>query len=278
MTLIITVANLKHMVQTSDMRISSSSSTKDEVNKAIVVNCRDAHFSIAYTGIATFPVEPTGRWASTAKWLSEYLYSLHVCMRSIDEIHELFENDIVPRFRRLSPISHTTFVLCGIKRTLKSGRVWFSPFAKYHPRLPEKQFLKQSLSVTEKQSDAWSYESRLSCHGIRNPAARSNRFLRSAGWEDVSAKFVATIRRASEDVAYGKVIGRDCTTVAIPTDGGPISSRRYCDKSPDITTSPIYLTNNLPPRMLMLEGKDAGSSACHLTIPGFEKLSGKKGH
>jgi hypothetical protein len=54
MTLIFTLATYNKIVQVSDRRLTWSDGriADDEANKAICVSCKDACFSVAYTGLA----------------------------------------------------------------------------------------------------------------------------------------------------------------------------------------------------------------------------------
>jgi hypothetical protein len=71
MTMIATLVARNKVVQVSDRRLTwpNGGLADDEANKAICVKCNNAHFSIAYTGLAEIGKERK----RTDIWLAEYL-------------------------------------------------------------------------------------------------------------------------------------------------------------------------------------------------------------
>ena len=82
MTLILTVATGQNIFQASDRRLTMPDGVlrDDEANKAICVRCRNAHFVIAYTGLAEIGAKRTDAW------IVEQLSAMKVGNKGIEQI------------------------------------------------------------------------------------------------------------------------------------------------------------------------------------------------
>jgi hypothetical protein len=66
------------IVQVSDRRLTLPGGKlyDDEANKAITVNCDDAYFSVAYTGLARLRDRDSREWMRTDKWAANTLWAI----------------------------------------------------------------------------------------------------------------------------------------------------------------------------------------------------------
>ncbi len=103
MTLIISVVTHSKAVQASDRRLTWEDKKKpnlnkydDDNNKAICVYCTDAHFAMAYTGIAR--IGP--RLERTDKWITDYLASIKADTMDLVSIGEVLKSRIEEHVRR----------------------------------------------------------------------------------------------------------------------------------------------------------------------------------
>lgn len=116
MTLIMTVATADKAVQASDRRLTSvnSNSFEDDRNKALCIRCSDAHFSVAYTGVAFIDSKRTD------EWILDYLISIRAFRMTASDISKALGKHRTATF---GSIHHKfnkklTLVLSGFRRSV----------------------------------------------------------------------------------------------------------------------------------------------------------------
>jgi hypothetical protein len=97
-TLIITALTANKIVQASDRRLTrfaDGSIFDDEANKAVCVGCKDAYFSIAYTGLGSISSKKID------EWLLDYLISIQAFQIDVPSIVNKLEKHLTTTFRSL---------------------------------------------------------------------------------------------------------------------------------------------------------------------------------
>jgi hypothetical protein len=229
MTLILSLATTKRVVQASDRRLTwPDGRVEDQANKAVCVVCADARFSIAYTGLAQLGPGLVG----TDEWLVDSLASSRageLDLRSIIEFlqnqaHVVLENTHVrPELKGLS------FVLVGYQRT--------RPFAVSVSNIEGDNFsildhIQPTFraNVAQLRADADPRTAQILMVSGAEPAADvfrhrvrklgRKRFFQTAPSDVVVKELIFLIRSASREPCYGSRVGRNCMSVETTLDSG----------------------------------------------------------
>jgi hypothetical protein len=98
MTLVITAATSRFVVQVSDRRLTYPDGCiyDDEANKAVVLQCRNAKLSMAYTGLGCVGS------MRTDEWLVDVLANAGAGHKPMEEVIELLTQSATIEFARLS--------------------------------------------------------------------------------------------------------------------------------------------------------------------------------
>jgi len=251
MTLIITAATANKVVQASDRRLTrytDGSVFDDDSNKAVCVGCKDAYFSIAYTGLASINSKKTD------EWILGYLISIHAFQMNLVSVSEALETQLTATFISLpKKYKRMTFVLSGYRHYIpftmiisnfERENIWphgevqedFITYVRWRRRIsnPEKG---HSISINGTQQ------------AVNRPIIRKikelirNRFFQQQECKIVADKLVSLIREAADTPKFGRYIGRNCMSVTMtpnPNDG--FVTKYYPDKASPFQYSPHLIT------------------------------------
>jgi hypothetical protein len=243
MTLILTVATQNKVVQASDRRVTfSDGSVRDGSNKAISVRCKNAYFSISYTGAAVVGGK------STDEWLLDYLADIHAGGMDFKSIYDAIIKKATDSHKYFS-VPELSFVLCGYL-SQRAFVVLISNYEKLTSNVVEKPKadFHGEYAIIKEGSDS----RRPLCLVINGcelaltekihlkfKRLTKKRFFQNNNATAIANKLVDIIREASESPNYGKYIGKDCMTVAMsrnPKDD--IEFRYHPAKASPITYGP----------------------------------------
>ncbi len=225
MTLIIGAVNRRHAVLVSDRRLSFDGQIlEDESNKAATLVCRDARLAIAFTGLARF-----GSF-STRQWLLEALSEAAEPDCKVGPMLDRLAKLATTTFARFSIPSRFLTVFCagyiyddagprGLMALVSNFESWERP-----------PFTKLATEFTV----SWIREKR--------PSEETIAVVRAVGMESVVrdedfdaihtllkndkparaavGKAVEVIRAAADRPASRNTIGRQCTSIVLPSDPG----------------------------------------------------------
>ena len=243
MTLIITAASPQTIVQVSDRKLTFPDGRKyrDNANKAIVVWCDDAHFSVAYTRLAHIREKGTNIWTPTDRWIANSLFDL-MQQPGLSTIRNLYRAFAVHAEETFAGMRHVTqdrkktaFIFAGFlgqqRRTSFVGslsNMRFSPkgYIKVERSFDPMQVwsLKPTMlpNEIEIQIDGridalFSKDVAVQAINRRTQVIhrRLERMKRSGSRspEEIAEDLVHVVRLASNHPDYGKYIGRDCMVV-----------------------------------------------------------------
>jgi hypothetical protein len=249
MTLILTVATADKIVQVSDRLLTYpiGGVPPGDANKAVVVRCQDARFTIAYTGMGIIEKKRTDIW------LAEYLNGIHAAHTDLNSICSAF-------IERLSTLSwqNQIYPLSLILAGYVSDRSFVALISNV-----EKWKTRESAAQTKFQLDALieaRYDPKqgpLFCFNGCEPAMtksinfklkhlRKKRFFQNNDADIVGLRLVHLIREASKTQGYGQYVGRDCMSVAISHDPEQdIICSYYPEKESSRTYTPFYISPRL---------------------------------
>lgn len=255
MTLIITVLTANKVLQASDRRLTSTtdgSVLDDEANKAVCVGCKDAYFSIAYTGLAS--INTMNGTMKTDEWLLGYLISIYAFQMDVSSISKALEGFLTTTF---SPFpkenKRATFVLAGYKH-YRPFRVIISNFERenlWPPGEAQNRFL--SYFGWMKKNDHTETAYSIAISGTRQAVSRAiiwklkglirNNFFQEKESKIVADTLVSLIREAADTARFGQYIGRNCMVVTMtpnPNDG--FVAKYYPAKASPYQYTPHLLT------------------------------------
>lgn len=228
MTLIITALTANKIIQASDRRLTrfaDGSIFDDEANKAVCVRCKDAYFSMAYTGLAAI------NSIRMDEWLVDYLNSI-----------KAFQLDVASIVKRLE--KHLTVEFASLPRKYKAATFVLAGYT-YHVPLPFREiisnFERENLWPPGEAQDAFlSYkwwmkknghpekEYSITISGTQQAFNRDiirklkhlkrTRFFQEKDSKIVADKMVSFIREATETPRYGQYIGKNCMAVTMPSN------------------------------------------------------------
>jgi hypothetical protein len=256
-TLIITAMSPHRIVQVSDRRLTLPGGKlyDDEANKAITVNCDDAYFSVAYTGLARLRDRDSRTWVRTDKWAADTLQSimLRPGWWGIRELYRAFAKEAERTFQFTpEPLTRkgATFVFAGFY--LRDNAIGFVGIMSNMVQTPTGKIkvVREFDTQTVWSPAPWmTYnELELEVHGMV-PALYSNdaiaksinrrtkvierrleRVQRGAGTRNDGAivqELVKVVRMASRHPQYGRYIGRDCMGIQMRSDAPDMVTDTY---------------------------------------------------
>jgi hypothetical protein len=250
MTLIITLATADKVVQASDRRLTlpDGSVFDDEANKAICAGCKDAHFCIAYTGLAFVEGKKTD------EWLIDYLISIHAFKLDVVSISGALEEKLTATFDPLpKQYRRTTFVLSGYRRHISFTMI-ISNYERenlWPPGEAQDAFLTHVWWKKKGGNPESGYC--ISINGTQRAVSRPllrkikglirNSFFQNKGSEIVADELVSLIREAAETPQFGQYIGRNCMAVAMSLNANDgFVTKYYPEKISPYRYSPHLIT------------------------------------
>lgn len=251
MTLLINVVTTKNVIQASDRRLTllDGSLFNDEANKAVCVFCKDAHFAISYTGLATINAKRTDLW------VLDYLSSIKATKMPLQLIIDSLKDQATNSLKSVHKnIRRTSFVLSGYRlrrpfiavvsnsenpKTESSGeaqdrfRAWVKQV-----RGPIRNTKRGLWIDIFGRDDAVNKPIR---RQIRKLARR--RFFHKQDASEIADKLVSFILSASKTPEVGKFIGRNCMTTIIKPKG-PILTKYHPEMNSPVQYMPHVITGN----------------------------------
>lgn len=244
MTLIFTLATYSKVVQVSDRRLTmpDGSLADDEANKAVCVLCKDACFSIAYTGLAK-----VGRdLVSTDKWLVDYLTSIDAAGEKVIYISEALDKKLHSVLRE-TPVDNRfkniIFVLAGY---------WDGhPFMISISNRDASQLYLMKPHVSQKKANAilihgWEQAVDRSIHQRFKKLHRKRYFQLSNG-EQVAEKLVFLLRASTRTPLAQNRIGRNCMSIVTTLRSDypkncNVRAKYHPDKKSPVVYGPHFIT------------------------------------
>jgi hypothetical protein len=244
MTLIFTLATYSKVVQVSDRRLTwpDGRLDDDESNKAICVSCKDADFSVAYTGLAKIGK----KLIASDDWLTDYLTSIDAAGKNLIFISKSLDRtlptilDETPVHERIKDL---TFVFAGY---------WDGyPFMMSISNKNMSKIYMMKPDTSPKNATA------ILIHGWEQAVDRNihqhikklkrKRFFQSADGEDVAEKLVFLIRASTRTPQAKNRVGRNCMSVVITLKPDlpkncNIRAKYHPDKESPIGYSPHFIT------------------------------------
>lgn len=253
MTLIITAVTPDKIIQASDRRLTYTDGglCGDNANKAVCVGCKDAHFAIAYTGLA----EIKGK--RTDIWLIDYLASINASQMQVPAIVNAIEKQANDSLKAVpKEYKKMTFVLVGYRNRMPFIAL-ISNFEDLKNKSGEAQDsfntdVRQVRGlITNPQKGLWIYVN--GCEqAVDKPIHRRirklhrKRFFHREQPEVIADTVVSLIRAASRTRPYGRFVGRDCMTVVLKASSEEgINTKYHPDKRSPVTYMPHLITGGL---------------------------------
>lgn len=244
MTLILTLATYNKVVQVSDRRLTwpDGSLDDDESNKAICVSCKDACFSIAYTGLSKIGKN----LIDSDDWLANYLTSIDAARKQLIFISKSLDSTL-PSVLNETPvherIKDITFVFAGY---------WDGhPFVMSISNRNFSQVYMMKPDISPKTANAifihgWVQAVDRNIHQ-RIKKLKRKRFFQSADFEDVAEKLVFLIRASTRTPQAKNRVGRSCMSVVITLKPDlpkncNFRAKYHPDKESPIGYSPHFIT------------------------------------
>ncbi len=264
MTLIVTAATHKFVAQVSDRRFTLPTGElfSDDANKAVLLDCQDAVFTFAYTGLGFI-----GR-KRTDDWLVDLLVKVKATQLSAPQVIESVTEEATKQFRRLRvtrELGRLTLAV-GIWPTLEHvGRrlvgsisnfeTWGSSLdrssgptlarSRIHPKARptfEEHFIACKPNVKKAAIVQISGRDGAITHMRKRLKRLGDYIVKNPEPDQVTRKLVAFVRRCADDEKEG-TIGRDCMTVYV-SDNVRQSTYFPEDNSRPVTFGPHLLTRN----------------------------------
>lgn len=248
MTLIITAMSPYRVVQVSDRRLTlpGGKLCDDNAIKAVTVDCDDAYFSVAYTGLAQVRDHRTRAWMRTDKWIANSLHDLMLQpgLGTAIQLYRAF-GAYAERTLAFTPVPLTrrgiTFVFAGFfvrnwatafvgilsnMRTTSAGsietvcdfdtqQVWSpSSLMPYN----ELEVYVNGMVPALASGDAMAKAIQRRAGVVKRRLERSQRGSGNRDDGAIADELVSVVRMASRHPEYGKYIGRDVMTVVMNSE------------------------------------------------------------
>jgi hypothetical protein len=250
MTLIIGAINRRQAVVVSDRRLSFDGQIlEEEANKATTLVCRDARLAIAFTGLATFGTFVTRRWL---------LESLAEAANPHGLVGPMFE-----AFTKLATAKFASLITPRLTDKLLSVFCAGYVHDEVGPRgtmLLVSNFERLGLSPQEDKPGSefhvsWIREARPAesmgavCTAGMKAAAREADLtsLSELVREDkppgaIVGKAIETVRNAAESVLARNSIGKQCTSIVLPSNPGePVEAAYHSATMSRVMHSPSHI-------------------------------------
>lgn len=224
MTLIITALADDAIVQVSDRRLTGvdGSVYSESAVKAICVDCADARFSIAYTGLAEIDTTPTDYW------LVDFLTCSRATLKTFPELVYSVAEFATERFRQLRHLGNRrglTLVFSGFgppgaalalvsNQKDSSGR-WLPAVAD----LFEAGFWLRNNRVSRKLALMVNGAEAAVTPDLKDALQRIGKRSLDRSPEARIDVLVQVLRRAAKQPSHGRLIGNDCMGVIVTPDG-----------------------------------------------------------
>ncbi len=270
MTLILTLLSPTRVVQVSDRRLTDAKGglVTDNANKAVMVWCDDAYFSVAYTGLAKVRCKDTRAWKSTDRWIADRLCSLmQAGTTTLPGLLHAFASQAEVTFA-VTPIPQnwkgTKFVFAGffvktwanafvgsvsnMRPTAGGGLKVEREFhpSQIHPVRPDmpskgsELYLDGTVAALASRdaiAKAISRRTEAICKELERVE------FEAPGQTDqtVAKELVSVVRMANRHPEYGERIGRDCMAVRIQDDSIGVEADTYKENS-IMHDTPIMVT------------------------------------
>jgi hypothetical protein len=271
MTLILTLWSPERIIQVSDRRLTGPNGklVTDEANKAVGVWCDDAHFSVAYTGLARVRHAKTRRWIGTDKWIADTIGS--IMQSGINEVREIYRAFAVEAAETVAstPVPRTktgtTFVFAGFfyrsrvntflgsLSNMSLGTDGKVIKVSKHFDVTHVYSLRPTMPLNEKEINVdGMVPALISKDAIAKAINRRTRVIhrrlervrRSENPLDELAEakeLISIVRMASRHPEYGRYIGRDCMAVVLNYSSWAITADTYKEDSSVMHDWPIMV-------------------------------------
>lgn len=220
MTLIVSILTDELTAQASDRRLTAVRSgkaiqiAKDNAIKTVYVRCRDAHFSISWTGIGMVVDATTKKATGTSEWITAALVKMDAIYLSLEAIVRYFTDHAALQFQQFS--IPTTFVFCGFQHHYEDG----GPHSKvFGFEVSSGPFTR--LEVLRRKNSV------IFIHGATDAVTALiqrdlRRYFKRGRFRQEYSKNISTILvnsiRAAASTKVGTTVGRDCLTAVIRRD------------------------------------------------------------
>jgi hypothetical protein len=257
MTMIATMAAGNRVIQVSDRRLvwTTGRLADDESNKAICVSCKNAHFSIAYTGLAQI-----GRARKrTDIWLAEHLTDMKAGQMGLESITVALKDELTASFRNTGPTQTygLTLVIAGFFNSLPFvGWITNCRDENWNALVkPTFRFQKRAAfpGPETKQQSYLEFFWDGSIDAIGKPIYRRVRSLKRSAFflrqpvRLVTNELVSLVRCAARTSSF-KSVGRNCMSVSMtpnPTEGF------HAEYHPDHKSPASYMPHYIGPNFGM---------------------------
>lgn len=262
MTLIISVATQRVIVQASDRRVTSSVNGKshvldDERNKAIYLHCRDAQACISFAGVARIKGTPT------SDFIANHLGGANVSEMLFNQVVRELEGPVIEALRQQEmdwQLPHLSMLvlsgyqysgLPGPKQKISSvhGCIATGPKAPWTEVFSAEG--RENIRVFGKTQ---AVEDSLKEHII---GLSRQSFFQTSDAAAVADQLVDFIRTAAKQPWYGSTIGPNCLSIAMYSDFRVRAESRYHPSGhPAQSCIPILLItgsvplSSLPPEVI----------------------------
>jgi hypothetical protein len=263
MTLLLTAASFKNVVQVSDRRLTipkpgfAPGIFDDQANKAIYLECDKANFGIAYTGIAFLgPCDTDHR---TDWYILRFLADLKAHTLDAPAIVTKLKEHLTDRMRALGWKEALTLSLAGFIFPFPDR---YKPFAVCISNFEDPKTLTPG-PVLDQFRDGWFFlkgaepmvESAYLLHGTRHAVdgqveadllkMYADGTLGQENPQKIVEALVSIIRGAADHPTYGTYIGKDCMTLTIlPDPEGSTESVYHPFNASPVSYGPHVLRRN----------------------------------
>jgi hypothetical protein len=244
-------------IQVSDRRLTRVDGTlhDDSANKAVCIACRNAAFSVAYTGLARVQNRRTDIW------LADYFTASNAGSKGYPELMQDWQRAASSAFRNLGPHRRVTFSMVGFCPR--------GPFAAHLSNFEDSDGSPLTTIDDDFRTGYWVRNSEplkklaFSVYGtdqsisetIRDTAVpKIRKAFISATEEQLTTLFVQLIRGAAEHPRFGHVIGRDCMSVICDPIGN-FRAKYHPDKLSSTIYSPHFITSGFSAKKIWVSGQ-----------------------
>ena len=249
MTLIITSLAEDALIQVSDRKLTypNGSVASNFADKAIYVNCTDARFTVAYTGLAR-----VGN-TQTDHWLLNYLTNSRAANKRFPKIIEELRLHAANTFRSLGNHRGITFVFAGfgppgpfavlLSNQENGNGQWIGSI---NDSFDVGWFLRNASPMLKLDVIINGAEAAITPELTTAIRKIRRRFLRLSPEQRVTV-FVDVLRRASHNPNYGRLIGRDCMSTILNVADG-LSTQFYPENESPLSYTPHYVNSQFSMR------------------------------
>ncbi len=258
MTLIISVATQRVIVQASDRRVTSEAQVlDDERNKAIYLQCRDAQACISFAGVARIDKTPT------SDFIANHLAGVNVCEMLFNQVVQELEGPVIEALRQQErdwdKPQRSMIVLSGYQYSgLPGPKQKITPVHGCIATGPEAPWT-EVFSAEGRESIRIFGKTQAVENSLKersNDLSRQS-FFQTSDTAAIADQLVDFIRIAAKHPLYGSLIGPNCLSIAMYSDfRGRAESRYHPSGHPAQNSIPILLItgsvplSSLPPELI----------------------------